>query len=67
MLLLLPSLAPDHLAAIFQDVIQKYLFAQSETKEPSICSELKVYLLKFTDKIVHLCKGSLVLGPGVLS
>ena len=32
-----------------------------------VAAELRVYLLKFADKIVHICKGNLALNHNLLS
>lgn len=61
LLVLLDSMSSNLLITIFNDVIVKFVF------QDFISSELRVYLLKFADKIVHICKGNLVLNQSLLT
>lgn len=61
MLLLLPSMSSDLLLTIFHEIAIKCMFSDG------ISSELKVYLLKFADKILHICKGSILINHSFLT
>jgi hypothetical protein len=59
--LLLPSMASDLLNSIFTEIVSKYAFNEL------VAGDLRVYLLKFADKIVQICKGSVLLSPKLLT
>ena len=61
LLLLLHSMSPDLLLIIYYEVASKYMF------HDLVANELKVYLMKFTDKIIHICKGSILLNQELLT
>ena len=54
---------------IFNDIILKTIFLNStlgSTSSPfemQLATDLRIYLLKFMDKIVNICSGDLVLSP----
>jgi hypothetical protein len=55
LLLLLHSMSPDMLQVVFHEIVAKFVF------HDTVSSELRVYLLKFADKIAHICKSSVTL------
>lgn len=54
-------MSPDLLLIIYYEVASKYMF------HDLVANELKVYLMKFTDKIIHICKGSILLNQELLT
>ena len=46
---------------IFYDVIMKCVFIGNNPFENQLATDLRIYLLKFTDKIINICQGDLVL------
>jgi len=54
-------MSSDLLLTIFNEVATKFMFNETTS------SELKVYLLKFADKIIHICRGSILVDHSFLS
>lgn len=50
-------MASDLLTSIFTEIVSKYAFNEL------VAGDLRVYLFKFADKIVQICKGSVLLSP----
>lgn len=66
---LLSSMSSSILHMIFQDIILKTIFLQpiQNPFEMQLATDLRIYLLKFMDKIVNICSGDLVLSPQFLN
>ena len=43
------------LAWVFNEILSKYVFDQT------LATDLRIYLIKFCDKIAQICKGDLIL------
>jgi hypothetical protein len=43
---------------IFSQIIEKILFTEEEEQ---ISTDLKIYLIKFSDKIINICQGDIIL------
>ncbi len=63
---LLSSMSSHILQQVFNEIIVKCIFIQSNTTNPfegQLATDLRIYLLKFLDKIVHICQGDLIINP----
>lgn len=60
------SLSSNILHAIYNDVISKSVFIGTNPFENQLTTDIRVYLLKFLDKIINICQGDLILNQQFL-
>ena len=58
---LISSMSSPVLHQLFYEIIQKYLFI------PELATDLKIYILKITDKVIAICQGDLILSHNFLN
>ncbi|CDW83869.1 UNKNOWN [Stylonychia lemnae] len=58
---LLSSMSSQVLQQIYNEILIKSIFLGNNPLENQLATDLRIYLLKLTDKIINICQGDLVL------